>query len=201
MPRPKTGNKHERLIAAAANLFAEKGFAYTTTAEVSDSAGVAAGTLYLYFSSKDELLYSTLEAFLDALSMEVVPGIAAAETRPEKLEAFISGYLSFVEGSWALSRVFFVELCQNRAALREAAGALWDRYYSIVRMFLTDEEQALTEPTVELEATVATVLGPVESVCRRWLQGRDPLQPTDYSAALYERTARIVGVDGVMVEV
>ncbi len=62
-PRPTTPVRHERrkdarpgeLLAAALDLFVEKGFAATRAEEVAARAGVSKGTLFLYFASKEEL--------------------------------------------------------------------------------------------------------------------------------------------------
>jgi len=50
--------KREQIVAAALKLFCENGFQQTSTANISKAAGVATGTLFLYFKSKDELIYS-----------------------------------------------------------------------------------------------------------------------------------------------
>src|SRR3989304_2402653 len=109
MSRPRTGNKRERLIKAAGDLFAEKGFFYTTTAEVSAQAGVAAGTLYLYFNSKDDLLIATLDTFLDEFSLSVIPSAYAADSAANKVRRFVREFTRFIEDHRALSQVFFIE--------------------------------------------------------------------------------------------
>ena len=50
------GDKRERILRAATKVFARKGFYATRVSEVAKAAGVADGTIYLYFKSKDELL-------------------------------------------------------------------------------------------------------------------------------------------------
>ncbi|MEL7156474.1 MAG: TetR/AcrR family transcriptional regulator [Actinomycetota bacterium] len=55
-------DKYRRIVAAARDLFERQGFRDTTTAQISERAGVGTGTLYLYVSSKEELL---LEVFRD----------------------------------------------------------------------------------------------------------------------------------------
>ena len=57
--------KRERLLAAARSLFARKGFAATTTAEIAARAEVGAGTLFLYFASKEDLLVELFRAEMD----------------------------------------------------------------------------------------------------------------------------------------
>jgi AcrR family transcriptional regulator len=53
--------------AAAAAVFAEKGFADATVADVAKAAGITPGTIYLYFSSREELLFATVLAEIDDL--------------------------------------------------------------------------------------------------------------------------------------
>jgi AcrR family transcriptional regulator len=61
--RNKQDNVKERIIEASTKLFLAKGFAGTTTKELTDAAGVAKGTLYWHFASKDRILEELLEKF------------------------------------------------------------------------------------------------------------------------------------------
>ena len=53
--------KKDAILRAAIDVFAERGFFNAQVADVARSAGVAAGTVYLYFRSKDDLLASIFE--------------------------------------------------------------------------------------------------------------------------------------------
>src|SRR5437588_5043490 len=55
MARPKSGGKRQAILSAATNIFAERGIGAPTSA-ISSAAGVAEGTLFMYFPSKDELV-------------------------------------------------------------------------------------------------------------------------------------------------
>src|ERR1041384_82894 len=57
---PKT-DKREAILRAAIDVFAERGFFNAQVADVARAAGVAAGTVYLYFRGKDDLLVSIFE--------------------------------------------------------------------------------------------------------------------------------------------
>jgi len=194
MSRPRTGNKRERLIAAAVELFAEKGFFYTTTAEVSAQAGVAAGTLYLYFNSKDDLLVATLNTFLDEFSLEIVPSVYAADTAASKLQTFVREFTRFIEDHRALAQVFFIELCQNNAALRQAACEVWERYHSIVRDLLREVRREGYLENIDLDAAVPMLLGSIHMVSIRWLLGHDVRPPSAHAGALVRAIYRAVGV-------
>jgi len=188
------------LINAAVELFAEKGYFYTTTAEVSAQAGVAAGTLYLYFNSKDDLLVATLEAFLDEFSLNVMPVVYSASSPAEKLRMFVREYVAFVEDHRALAQVFLVELRQNNAALRNAASRVWERYTSIVRDLLADVRRQSAVTRFDMDAAVAMVLGALELTVVRWLLGHDVRPPRSHTAALTKVLLQAIDVS-VEVEV
>ena len=58
MARPKSEDKRNAILDAATRLFAERGLAAAPTSEISKRAGVAEGTLFTYFGTKDELINS-----------------------------------------------------------------------------------------------------------------------------------------------
>ena len=58
----RSSDKRERILDAAVRVLARKGFHATRVSEIAKAAGVADGTIYLYFDSKDELLVSLFES-------------------------------------------------------------------------------------------------------------------------------------------
>jgi AcrR family transcriptional regulator len=56
MPRPKSDGKRKAILEAAFEVFAERGVHHAPTSAISQRAGVAEGTLFTYFATKDELL-------------------------------------------------------------------------------------------------------------------------------------------------
>src|ERR1041384_5061829 len=57
-----TSDKHQRILDAAIEVIAEHGFFHSRVAEIADRAGVADGTIYLYFKNKDELLMAAIDS-------------------------------------------------------------------------------------------------------------------------------------------
>jgi AcrR family transcriptional regulator len=137
--------KRARLLAAARGVFARKGFAATTTAEIATRAGVGAGTLFLYFASKEDLLVDLFRAEMDRVierAFATLPRRAALLTEllhvygamiehherdPELARAFVKE-MQFV-GDGAAARVFefidrLAERIAERVALRQASGEL-----------------------------------------------------------------------------
>lgn len=95
-PAPRQRRKEARpqeLLDAALELFAEKGFAATRSEEVAARAGVAKGTLYLYYPSKEELLKAVIS---QRLSSE----IAAVAEQADRFEGPSAELLSEVLTDW-----------------------------------------------------------------------------------------------------
>ena len=68
---PRTINKHERraqLVAAATEAFARQGVAATSVADIVRAAGVAQGTFYLYFTSKDDVILAVVAGVADVVA-------------------------------------------------------------------------------------------------------------------------------------
>jgi AcrR family transcriptional regulator len=83
----------QELLAAALDLFVERGFAATRLDDVAKAAGVSKGTLYLYFSSKEDLFKSVVEE-------SVIPMIGAAEEMVSQFEGNTADLLKLVMYTW-----------------------------------------------------------------------------------------------------
>ena len=80
----------QELLAAALELFVEKGFAATRIEQVAVRAGVSKGTLYLYFSSKEELLKAVISHYLSA---RIAEGAAQAALHAGSAADLLRGIL------------------------------------------------------------------------------------------------------------
>src|SRR5438132_9482364 len=133
----RQSDKRARIIDAAIKVFAERGFHTATVAEIARAAGVADGTIYLYFKSKDDLLLRLFDEKMTALLAEVRDALAGEPTAPEKLRRFIQLHLALVERSPELASVLIVELRQSaqflKAADRNKLAAYVDLIAEVVR--------------------------------------------------------------------
>lgn len=118
--QPKANDKRARILEAAVKVFAERGFHTATVAEIARAAGVADGTIYLYFKSKDDLLLRLFDEKMTELVEEARTAVAAEKTAPAKLRRFIQLHLALVERNPDLASVLIVELRQSAQFLKAA---------------------------------------------------------------------------------
>src|SRR5690606_11563482 len=87
------GDKRERILVAAERIFARHGFFAAKVSDVAKEAGVADGTIYLYFKSKDDLLISLFERRMQQVNELLRKAVAGIASPRAQLEAFIRTYL------------------------------------------------------------------------------------------------------------
>jgi len=102
MPRPVAADYHEKagqIVAAAGRVFAEKGYARATMADIARAAGFAKATAYHYFESKEAVLYALLRSSLTDLLTATRQADPGPTTDPEqRLVRVIEAYAAaFVE--------------------------------------------------------------------------------------------------------
>ncbi len=99
-PFPTLKEEHRRqkravIAAAAAGVFAEKGFSSATMAEIAGAAGITPGTIYLYFGSKEELLFATVLEEIDDLERRMHRAQDGAGAPPAELQRMMHSYFEF----------------------------------------------------------------------------------------------------------
>ena len=152
-----------------------------TVEEIARRAGIAKGTVYLYYSSKDEVYRAAFARSLGELRERTESALAAAPTVAEKIRAFVSTKLRFLEEHKAVFAVYFSEvhpaLGHSSPLRREIAASTRAQLEALARelgrgmddgeLRRTDRDAAaraifdLTASVVRRRATVGG--GPVEA--------------------------------------
>src|SRR4051794_12374826 len=107
------GDKRERILDAAERGFAQHGFFAARGSEIGKEAGVADGTIYLYFKSKDELLISLFESRMERFNAMLAGAVAAVARPIDRLLTIIRTYLSLVHEQPMVAEVLTIELRQS----------------------------------------------------------------------------------------
>jgi TetR/AcrR family fatty acid metabolism transcriptional regulator len=106
------GDKRERILVAAERTFARHGFFAAKVADVAKEAGVADGTIYLYFKNKDDLLISVFEHRMTQVNAAMRAAIAD-QPPTGQLRAFVRTYLQLVADEPQAAEVLTIELRQS----------------------------------------------------------------------------------------
>lgn len=120
-PPPELG-KRERILEAAIKVFAAEGFYNAKVSQIAHHAGVADGTIYLYFKSKDDLLINLFEDRMERVNANLREAIETESTAVARLRRIVKLHLELVEQNRDMAEVISVELRQSSKFIREYAN-------------------------------------------------------------------------------
>jgi TetR/AcrR family fatty acid metabolism transcriptional regulator len=169
----RTGDKRERNLDAAVRVFAKKGFYATRVSEVAKAAGVADGTIYLYFKSKDELLVSLFEDRVERLLRFLTDELPRTVGAAAKLRRIIELQLGLLEGERDLAEVVTVILRQSTKLMKEYAAPKFTAYLDAIARVVA-EGQASGELRGDISAHLAAraIFGALDGITMTWALGR-----------------------------
>ncbi|HZK12904.1 MAG TPA: TetR/AcrR family transcriptional regulator [Desulfobaccales bacterium] len=114
-----TAFRTREILAAARSLLEQRGPEAMTMEEIAAAAGVAKGTLYLYFQSKDDLIQALIAQVGENIIQDVEASLEAPGTPPEKLIRMVSVLLEYLTRERLLFPIYARELLQGEQASRE----------------------------------------------------------------------------------
>lgn len=186
MARKRVGNKRERIIAAAAKLFGDKGYHDTTTAEIAESAGVAAGTIYIYFSSKEELLVAVFEEFLGKHMDRLREGVNRERTPEDKLTRLLTLGLELMQNNPDSARIFLSQLRQSTKMITTVVKRSSRVYKDIIEDILTEGARTGLCRDVNVPAAGSMLFGAYQSTVLDWVADGCSYTLTDMTGELTE---------------
>ena len=128
-------------MAAARQVFALHGFATATVDEIAEVAGVAKGTVYLYFPSKRDLFLATMREGVEELHAEAQRTIDAAGTAAAKIRAFVGVRLGYCDRNRDFFRIYYTEfasLSVRSSGERPEFQDLYDQQAKLLENVLAD---------------------------------------------------------------
>src|SRR5258705_2919480 len=126
-------DKREAILRAATDVFAGRGFFNAQAADVARAAGVAAGSVYLYFHGKDDLLVSIFEKTMREAIADGRACVAPLDDPIEQLRAIGRVHLDRMGRDRSLAVVFQVELRQSTKFMERFSATLLRDYLGIIR--------------------------------------------------------------------
>lgn len=174
----KGTDKHERILRAAIKVFASKGFYATKVSEIAKTAGVADGTIYLYFKNKDDLLISIFEDRITRLIAVLRTEIDAAEGFDEKLRVVVELQLGLLEGQRDLAEVVTVNLRQSSRLMKQYAAPLFTEYLDLIASVIASgQAQGLVRADLSPRVVAIGLWGALDGIALTWALGGKSDEP------------------------
>jgi TetR/AcrR family fatty acid metabolism transcriptional regulator len=172
----RNGDKRERILAAAERIFARHGFFAARVSEIAREAGVADGTIYLYFKSKDDLLISLFENRMKQVNERL--RLAIADRPPaEQLRAFIHTYLQLVSDEPTAAEVLTIELRQSSKFMKEYDNPQFADFLRMLGGIIADgQARGELDAAVPSHIAARMIFGIVDELALAWVLAKQPLR-------------------------
>ncbi len=162
--------KRDAILRAAIDVFADRGYFNAQVADVARAAGVAAGTVYLYFRSKDDLLVSIFERSMRIALDEGRAVIARSPDPRERLRHLARLHLGRLGRDRNLAVVFQVELRQSTKFMERFSSTLLRDYLGLMRDAIADGQTAgLFRGDIKPTVAAKVLFGALDEMATNWI--------------------------------
>ncbi|MGM0577029.1 MAG: TetR/AcrR family transcriptional regulator [Myxococcota bacterium] len=162
-------DKRRKILDAAVRVFARSGYYSSKVSDIARDAGVADGTIYLYFKNKEDLL---IQVFLDTMDqiLERQEEVLAGITEPaERMNRFIHTHFDLVSSSPALAEVITVELRQSSKFMRSTDMKPFGRYLGLIARIVEDgQDRGSFNPGLEPRRVARALFGVLDEFALEW---------------------------------
>ncbi|MFM2153334.1 MAG: hypothetical protein RL199_1769 [Pseudomonadota bacterium] len=165
--------RRQAILRGAVRVFADKGFFHATVAEIARHAGVADGTIYLYFKSKDEILLSIFDEKMAQLTAAAGERISSASSASEALVTVVRLHLEAVVENPSLAAVLIMELRQSAMFVRDAAKPRLTAYLNLIgEVIARGQASGELRGDVHPAAMKRALFGALDELTHGWLVAR-----------------------------
>lgn len=173
MARRRTDDKRQRILDAAVRVFAKKGYHGAKVAEIAKKAGVADGTIYLYFRNKEDILVSLFDEVMEEHISQARAEIARVGGAPEKLRVAAQHHLKLFSGNEDLAVVFQVELRQSTKFLERFTASWLQDYFKLLQDVIAEGQRDGTiRPDLPKKLATKALFGILDEMVTSWTLGR-----------------------------
>lgn len=166
-------DKRTAILEAATATFAKHGFFGAQVADIAKAAGIAAGTVYLYFRSKDEILTSIFDRTMREAIREGQAVLADVQDPIERLRGIARLHLARLGRDRNLAIVFQVELRQTTKFMEQFSRSGVAEYLKIIQKTIEDAQaRGLFRKSLNARTASKIFFGALDEMATNWILSR-----------------------------
>ena len=168
--RANVGDKREAILRAAISVFAHNGYFNSKVADIAREAGVADGTVYLYFKSKEDILHSIFDRSVEEALDAARNRIEKLDDPREKLRQIALLHLERLGADRDLAVVFQVELRGSTKFMEEFSAAGFAEYLMLIRSTFEEGQRAgVFRPDLNAKTVSKILFGALDEMATNWI--------------------------------
>lgn len=162
--------KYRQIIDAAVVIIAENGYHQAQVSKIAKQAGVADGTIYLYFKNKEDILISLFEEKMGSFVEKIEEKIAGKETAAEKLLMMVETHFKMLAQDKHLAIVTQLELRQSNKDLRLKINEVLKGYLKVIDMILIEgRDKGEFSAFLDIRLARQMIFGTIDETVTSWV--------------------------------
>ena len=179
--------KYKQIIDAAVIAIAESGYHQAQVSKIAKQAGVADGTIYLYFKNKEDILISLFEekmsVFVDNLKLIIKDENSASE----KLGQMIENHFQVLANDRHLATVTQLELRQSNKEIRLKINAILKEYLKMIdQIIIEGMVSGEFKPSMDVRIARQMVFGTIDEISTTWVMNENRYNLMDQAPKVKE---------------
>jgi TetR/AcrR family fatty acid metabolism transcriptional regulator len=168
--RPVVADKRGAILRAAIQVFAHNGYFNSKVADIAREAGVADGTVYLYFKSKEEILHSIFDRNMEEAIADGKKRLEGITDPRERLRRIAHMHLDRLGADRDLAVVFQVELRGSTKFMEEFSAAAFAEYLNLIRATIEEGQRAgVFRADLNPKVVAKILFGALDEMATNWI--------------------------------
>lgn len=178
---PKIIDKKEKkrhILKAAIRVFAKSGLAQAKIRQIAEAAGIGKGTIYEYFSSKEELFWMAFEVFAEETGQIIQRKIASVKDPAEKIRVYITSWAEMMnnemqEFSNLMFEIWAESMRRDQKKGRTILAEMYAQYRLQIKSILDEGVSKNIFKPMNTMGVAGLIIGGLDGLFLQWLIDRD----------------------------
>ncbi|MFZ5642641.1 MAG: TetR/AcrR family transcriptional regulator [Bacillota bacterium] len=193
----RTGEKYEVIIEAAIRIIADNGYHGSQVSKIAKEAGVAEGTIYLYFENKEDILISIFRNKLGEFISLAPQKIKDIENSYEQLAGLIYLHFYRLQNNPKLAHVLQIELRQSDKSIRKGIAEVIREYYALIEGIVQNGiKKGYFRPDLDPKIARKVIFGSMDEVATCWVLSSRHYNLISLAGQVYSALAQSLSRDG-----
>jgi TetR/AcrR family transcriptional regulator, fatty acid metabolism regulator protein len=179
--------KYRQIIDAAVIVIAENGYHQAQVSKIAKQAGVADGTIYLYFKNKEDILISLFQEKMGNFVEKIVEKIAGFETAAEKLLVMVETHFYMLSQDQHLGIVTQLEIRQSNKELRKKINEVLKGYLKVIdNILIYGMETGEFSKNLDVRLARQMIFGTMDETITTWVMNDQKYELTTLAPAVHQ---------------
>ena len=168
----KTGEKSKNILQAAKEIFSESGYHQTSVANIAKSAGIAEGTIYLYFENKEDILLTLLrETVQNEFLNQLEKRLSFFHDARFALYEVVRAHFEYFGKDEKLAKVIQIELRQTSPTFSEGIRPVFQKHSRVIEAVIKNgQEQGVFRKDISDRSARKLIFGTLDEMVTCWVQ-------------------------------